>query len=169
MQKCLSVDYDVALSFAGEDRGYVDRVARALQRAGVKVFYDIYEDVSLWGRDLYQHLDDVYQNKAKFAVVFISDSYKKKLWTNHELKSAQARAFSENEEYILPVRFDDTEIPGIRKTVGYISLQNLKPSDLAKKIVKKLGLIEPENFYLTKSVLLIRSLILFMRIFPMTR
>lgn len=146
MQKCFNVEYDVVLSFAGEDRKYVEKTASFLRKSGVKVFYDSYEDVNLWGKDLYQHLDDVYQNKAKYAVIFISDFYYKKLWTNHELKSAQARAFVENEEYILPARFDDTEIPGIRKSIGYVSLNDISPIQFAKKIIKKLGDIEPENF-----------------------
>uniref|UniRef100_F4C9R2 TIR protein n=1 Tax=Sphingobacterium sp. (strain 21) TaxID=743722 RepID=F4C9R2_SPHS2 len=146
MKKCFNVEYDVVLSFAGEDRKYVEKVANFLKKSGVKVFYDFYEDINLWGKDLYQHLDDVYQNKAKYAVVFISEAYSKKLWTNHELKSAQARAFSENEEYVLPARFDDTEIPGIRRTIGYVSLRDLTPIQFAKKIIKKLGDIEPKDF-----------------------
>jgi hypothetical protein len=146
MKKCLNVEYDIVLSFAGEDRKYVEKVANFLRKSGIKVFYDMYEDVNLWGKDLYQHLDDVYQSKAKYAVVFISEAYSKKLWTNHELKSAQARAFSQNEEYILPARFDNTEIPGIRKTIGYVSLADLTPIQFAKKIIKKLGDIEPEVF-----------------------
>jgi hypothetical protein len=32
--------YHVALSFAGEDRGYVERVADQLVSDGVSVFYD---------------------------------------------------------------------------------------------------------------------------------
>lgn len=44
--------YDVALSFAGEERPYVEAVADALRNAGVKVFYDDYEKVTLWGKDL---------------------------------------------------------------------------------------------------------------------
>ena len=47
-----SREYDVALSFAGEDREYVEAVASALQQAGVKVFYDQYEEVELWGKNL---------------------------------------------------------------------------------------------------------------------
>lgn len=42
-------DYEVCLSFAGEDRAYVERVAAALGRAQVRVFYDAYEKVELWG------------------------------------------------------------------------------------------------------------------------
>lgn len=146
MTKLPNLDYDVVLSFAGEDRKYVEETANHLRQEGVKVFYDSYEDTNLWGKDLYQHLDDVYQNKAKFAVIFISEAYSRKLWTNHELKSAQARAFTESQEYILPVRFDDTEIPGIRKTLGYLDLRSLTPEDLAKKVKQKLGNIETENF-----------------------
>ena len=42
--------YDVALSFAGEDRHYVERVAKELQRRGIRVFYDKYEQTELWGK-----------------------------------------------------------------------------------------------------------------------
>ena len=158
MKKCFEKEYDVVLSFAGEDRKYVESTASFLRKSGVKVFYDMYEDVNLWGKDLYQHLDDVYQNKGKYAVVFISEAYGKKLWTNHELKSAQARAFSESEEYILPAKFDETEIPGIRKTTAYVSLKELTPLQFAKKIIKKLGDIEPENF-LPDNIAYVRQII----------
>jgi len=128
--------YDVCLSFAGEDREYVERVATALHTAGLSVFYDLYEQVSLWGRDLYQHLDDVYRRRATYCVVFISHAYLQKLWTKHELKSAQARAFEENREYILPVRLDETELPGVLPTTGYVSAKS--PEELAELIIEKL-------------------------------
>ena len=133
-------DYDVTLSFAGEDRGYVEKVAAALYALGIRVFYDRYEQVDLWGKDLYTHLDDVYRKRAKFCVVFISRHYADKVWTNHERKSAQARAFNEKSEYILPVRFDDTEVPGMLPTIGYINATTREPADLALMIAKKTGM-----------------------------
>lgn len=138
-------EYDVALSFAGEDRAYVEKVARLLKERGVGVFYDRYEEVELWGKDLYTHLDDVYRNKARYCIMFISRHYKEKLWTNHERESAQARAFTENEDYVLPARFDDTEIPGIRPTVGYISLKNMAPEEFVELVCLKVGLPKPTN------------------------
>ena len=33
--------YDIALSFAGEDREYVEKVATLLKENGVRVFYDM--------------------------------------------------------------------------------------------------------------------------------
>jgi len=48
--------FDVALSFAGEDREYVEQVADMLRRMGIQVFYDKYELVTLWGKNLYDYL-----------------------------------------------------------------------------------------------------------------
>ncbi|WP_109301742.1 toll/interleukin-1 receptor domain-containing protein [Aquimarina sp. AU474] len=133
-----SYEYDVALSFAGENRAYVEEVANSLNMKGIKVFYDAFEEASLWGKNLYEHLSDVYQNKARYTVMFISGFYNQKLWTNHERVSMQARAFQESREYILPARFDDTEIPGVLKTVGYINLQHKTPEELATLIERKI-------------------------------
>lgn len=94
------------------------------------------------GKDLYEYLDNIYRKKSKYCVIFISAEYSKKLWTTHERKSAQARAFEERVEYILPVRFDDTEIPGIRPTIGYIDAQKTPPEELAKIIKRKLSVEE---------------------------
>lgn len=130
--------YDIALSFAGEDRGYVEKVADYLYSKGVRVFYDMYEQVELWGKDLYLYLTDIYKNEAQYCIIFISKHYKQKLWTSHEKKAAFARAFQSNTEYILPARFDDTEITGIDSTIGYIDLRTTAPKTLAEYAIKKL-------------------------------
>lgn len=132
-------EYDVCLSFAGADRSYVHKTADFLQRDGVRVFYDEYEEAELWGKDLYAHLHEIYSRAARYCVIFISTSYAKKLWTNHERRSAQERAFRERQEYILPARFDNTAIPGLAKTVSYISLRNRTPKALAALISQKIG------------------------------
>jgi hypothetical protein len=149
--------YHIALSFAGEDRPYVEEVASSLRKEGVDVFYDRYEEATLWGKDLYAHLSDVYQNKALFTVMFISEAYRKKLWTNHERKSAQTRAFSDSkEEYILPAVFDESiEVPGLLKTTGYISLKKKTPEQLSELIVQKLknsGALLTQSFSYSDSV-----------------
>ncbi|WP_103069656.1 toll/interleukin-1 receptor domain-containing protein [Aquimarina sediminis] len=131
-------EYDIALSFAGENRAYVEKVANSLQMKGIKVFYDLFEETNLWGKNLYEYLSEIYQNRARYTVMFISGFYNKKLWTNHERVSMQARAFQESREYILPARFDDTEIPGILKTIGYVDLKNRTPDEFAGLIEKKL-------------------------------
>jgi hypothetical protein len=130
-------EYDVCLSFASEQREYVEAVASRLRRRGIRTFYDNYEAGRLWGKDLYEHLDEVYSRSAAYCVMFISADYARKLWTNHERRSAQARAFVANREYILPARFDDTQIPGLRPTIGYIDLTVVSQEMLVELIVKK--------------------------------
>ena len=143
--------YDVALSFAGEDRIYAEALADALVRHGIEVFYDKYEKNTLWGKDLYTYLSDLYQHKARFCVMFLSQHYATKLWTNHERQAAQARAFSEHKEYILPIRLDNTQIPGLLPTIGYLSWSEETPESIADAIVEKLG--KPvQNSAETKSV-----------------
>ena len=140
-------DFDVALSFAGEDRNYVENVANVLRKMGIKVFYDKYEKVSLWGKDLYTHLREIYFHRARYTVIFISKHYKEKLWTSFERESAQARAFTEKEEYILPARLDATEIPGILPTTGYIDLKEYTPDQFAELIKQKIGMLERVEFF----------------------
>src|SRR5262245_1810313 len=131
--------YDVVLSFAGEDRRHVDKIARMLKERNISVFYDEFKEFDLWGKDLYEYLDDIYTNKGQYCMMFLSEHYARKLWTNHERKSAQARAFRENKEYILPVRIDDTKIPGIRSTQGFLDLRKHSYEHIVAGVEHKLG------------------------------
>ncbi|MET8840611.1 TIR domain-containing protein [Streptomyces rubiginosohelvolus] len=151
-------DYDVCLSFAGEQRYYVDRVAASLKQAGIRVFYDDYEKVALWGKDLYEHLDYIYGKSAEYCILFASEEYAKKVWTNHERRSAQARALMSYAEYVLPVRFDTTEIPGLRATIGYLDAQSIEPESLAQLISEKLGPRLRKNFFPPNPDLLFEAL-----------
>jgi hypothetical protein len=73
--------WDVALSFSGEQRAYVERVAVALKARGVRCFYDADEQVELWGRHLAEELPAVYAGQAALVVVFISAEYAAGDWT----------------------------------------------------------------------------------------
>jgi TIR domain len=132
-------EYDVCLTFAGENRDYVEMVARGLQAKGVRVFYDEDETTTLWGKNLVEYFDWVYRKASRYCVMFISEHYAKKPWTRHERRSALARALEEDEEYILPARFDDTELEGLPPTVGYLDLAEIAPATLIEHILKKLN------------------------------
>jgi hypothetical protein len=76
--------YDIALSFAGENRAYIEEVATGLKTAGIKVFYDAFESAELWGKNLVDHLAEIYANRARYVVMLISKEYVEKAWTTHE-------------------------------------------------------------------------------------
>jgi len=140
-----SFRYDVAFSFAGEDRPTVEHLARLMRRNGIRVFYDAWEQADLWGKDLYQHLDAIYRFAARYCLIFVSEHYVNKAWTKHELKSAQARAFEENLEYVLPVRLDDSELPGLTPTIAYLDARTTPLHEICQMFVVKLGLKRPIN------------------------
>jgi len=133
-----SPEYQVALSYASEDRTYVRAVAESLQCNHVKFFYDEFEEATLWGKDLYEYFDAIFRKASRYCVMFISESYARKVWPTHERRRAFARALEEKEEYLLPARFDDTEIPGLLPTIGYVDLREKTPEELGELIFKKL-------------------------------
>jgi hypothetical protein len=98
-------DYDVALSFAGEQRFYVEMVNDQLKGFGVSTFYDEDNRAFLWGKEMNETLTDVYQNRAKFVLMFISGEYASKVWPTVERRAAFANAITINTEYVLPARF----------------------------------------------------------------
>ncbi len=133
-------EYDVALSFAGEQRDYVERVAKALDETGVTYFYDAREETRIWGKDLAAFLDELFREKARFCVMFLSDDYVRKKWPAWEGRAAIARAVIEkHREYVLPVRFDDAEFLGLRPSIKYLDARRLSPEKVAKSIVAKLS------------------------------
>ena len=131
-------EYDVALSFAGEDRTIAKEFFSLLTNRNIKVFYDEDYADDLWGKDLIPHLADLYQNKARFCVMFISKHYPLKRWTRFEQEHIQARAFRDTNEYILPIRIDDTQVPGIADTRGYRDIREHSLDDIADTLKKKL-------------------------------
>lgn len=132
--------YDVALSFAGEQRDYVRSVAARLRESDVRYFFDEDNEVDLWGRNLVDVLDRTYRHSARFVVMFVSAAYAEKVWPNLERQSAQSRAITEMEDpYVLPVRFDDTDLPGLPPSVFYKDARESEPDALAELIEAKVA------------------------------
>ena len=149
--------YEVCLSFAGEDREYVERVAEELRNRNIPVFYDRYEQVQLWGQNLLDRLTTVYMESARYCVMFVSAHYRAKVWPSHEGASALARALKDK-EYLLPVRFDDTEIPGLLPTIGYVEARTKTPDQLADMIAEKLVRSRRDVYFPSNPVALVAAL-----------
>jgi hypothetical protein len=133
--------YDIALSFAGEDRNYVAKVAKILKNRNIRLFYDEYEEVDMWGKDLSIHLETIYGEKSDAVVIFCSQYYVNKGVPRYELKVALSKAMNSEIEYVLPARFDDTKIPGIPDTTVYFDLREISPEKFAEIIIEKLELL----------------------------
>ncbi len=137
--------YDIVLSYAGEDREYVEQVAKYLEKNSVDYFYDRNEEASLWGKNLTEHFDKVFTKLGRYCVMFISSHYAEKVWPTHERRLALSRQLQERKEYILPARFDETDIDGLHRDLGYVDLRKLSPEKLGGLILRKLGRVSREG------------------------
>jgi hypothetical protein len=132
-------EFDVAISFAGSERPHAEQLASLVKNAGFSVFYDAFYPEMLWGKDLVEFFDEIYRKRSARCVMFISTEYASRMWTIQERRSAQARALSEKgAEYILPIRVDATELPGMPPTIGYVELETFGINKIAELLVGKL-------------------------------
>ncbi len=133
-------EFDVGISFAGENREIATDIARRLKSAGFKVFLDTEEQANLLKKMcLTEELTEYYQKRFRYCVVLVSRHYASKRWTRLEWKAAQARAFEElGSDYILPIRLDSTDLPGLLPTTGFLSFGALGMDAIVDILSQKL-------------------------------
>lgn len=135
--------YDLAVSFAGEQRCIAEYFARRLDASGYAVFYDEFAQAELWGSDLSQKLGRVYERQARHCLIIVSKEYVSKAWTNLERQNALARFMNDHSDYILCVRTDETRLPGLPAVIGYLDLNKLGEAEIYRLLLSKLG--NPED------------------------
>jgi TIR domain len=139
LSSALPDTFDVAISYAGPEKPHAEKLASLLRCSGFKVFYDGFYPEQLWGKDLAAFFDRIYRKASRFCVMFVSRDYADRIWTSHERRAAQARAIGEKgNEYILPIRIDDTDLEGLPPTIGYLSLGEHPIERIAELLIKKL-------------------------------
>lgn len=138
----MTYKYEVALSFAGENRNFAEPVAMMLKSQNIELFYDEFNVVELWGEDLPVKLREVYYSNSRYCIIILSDYYLEKVWTIMELRNAIEKSIKEKgEAYILPVRLDgfSGDVPGLPNTIGYISAETSEPEKVVNFFLQKIG------------------------------
>ena len=135
----MRINFDIALSFAGEDREIARELAETWSTTyGLKIFYDRDEQSTLVGEDLIEYLHEVYSESSLYCAVIISRHYREKRWTRHEIRAAQERAFNDfDTAYILPIRTDDTKLPGFPVTRGFLDTREVSIQEIADILYRK--------------------------------
>jgi hypothetical protein len=142
MTATLQPEFTLAVSYASPDRDYVEAVVNTLKGRGVSVFYAPDEQADMIGRNLIDYLHDVYLTQARYCLVFVSKSYLSSKWTNRvERTAAQERSLSEDDRYIIPVRLDESALPGLPSTTA--DIRNATPTQVADLVISILILDEP--------------------------
>ena len=101
--------------------------------------YDESQTAKLGGGDFVTHIAELYRTKAYYCVMFISRHYPLQTWTEAERTAAQDHSLREADEYILPIRLDDTEVPGIMEASGFRDLRQTPLEGLVNLVEQKLS------------------------------
>jgi len=132
-------EHDIALSFAGEDRKVARDIHARLHQAGVRVFMDEFYQPELWGKKLSEEFRKRYGPSSRFVIPLISRHYAVKDWTDFEFTIAREEALRRTQEFILPVRLDDTVLVGLRSDIAYLDFQREGVDGIVSTVLKKLG------------------------------
>ena len=134
--------FDVALSFPGEYRKQVSAIAEKLSKAlgQERVFYDKYYEAELARPDLDTYIQAIYHDQSELIVVFLCAEYERKEWCGLEWRAVRDLLKKKQTAAIMPMRFDDTQIPGLFSLDGYIDIANRNADEVAKLILQRLDL-----------------------------
>ena len=134
----LQKKFKVALSFPGEKRWYVARVARGLRDAGVEVFYDGFYEAELAQLDLDLVLQEVYHKNSELIVVFLCEEYQAKEWCGVEWRAIRD-LIKRRLSSIMLIRFDDAEVPGVFSIDGYLDARDRAPDSVVEAICRRIA------------------------------
>lgn len=132
-------DFDVATSYAGPDRNEVLPIVQRLEELGVRVYDREDRAVENWGRNLIEHLPRIYRKHVRHGLLFVSKHYVTGVLAKVERQAAQSRAVELDGEFLLPIRLDDTELPGLLPAVQYLDLRLHSVEKICQAVVQKLA------------------------------
>jgi hypothetical protein len=130
--------YDIAVSFAGAQREYVESVVRACEARGLRVFYDKNNTVDFWGRNFIYEMRNVYGGTlARYFVPFISAEYLMGAYPMDEFDAAVSQAIERrNDGYVLPIIVGGVRVPAVllSPAIGYLQAEQFTVDTLADAI-----------------------------------
>ena len=112
----------------------------ATQLNSERVFYDAYYEAELARPNLDTYLAEIYHNQAELVVVFLCAEYEQKEWCGLEWRAVRDLLKQKKTAEIMPLRLDDTHIPGLFSIDGYIDVKGREPAEVADLIVQRLRL-----------------------------
>lgn len=135
--------FDVAFSFPGEVRGYVESIAAELER-GIgphSYFYDNNYKEQLARPSLDTLLQEIYKSRSKLVVVFLCEQYQEKKWCGIEFRAIKEIIMERDHQKVMFIKMDEGKVDSVFNTDGYIDGNLHTASEVAKFIQKRVSLL----------------------------
>ena len=133
-----SREFDFAISFASGQRRVAAELADALAEQGYQVFYDGNSRSRLLGKRLDKEFARCFGEGTHFFVPIVSADYAERGWPQLEWAIAQRESGKRRDEFILPLRVDDTILLGLPDSVGYVDLREVSIREVVGILAGKL-------------------------------
>lgn len=144
--------FRVALSFPGEKRDFVEKVASSLAfyLGRERVLYDMWPELQAeFARpDLGFYLPDLYKDDTELAVVFVCDAYDETQWCRLEWRQIHDHIFRGEPGRVMLLRVDSetATLPGLSESAGFnpVSTASDSAANIAVQILHRLG-VRPDD------------------------
>jgi hypothetical protein len=130
--------YDVALSFAGEDRFFAEKVRDELEDFGHAVFYDHAEQDRILAENVEDYLRPIYESEARYVVAVLGPKYGEKRWTIFESEAFKPRI---DQGEVIPIWSKEVPRSAFDSTRNIGSLSFDPSGDLAAQAKECAGVI----------------------------
>jgi hypothetical protein len=134
--------FDVALSFPGERRRDVAKLANELAKnlGKARVFYDDYYKAELARPNLDLYLQSIYLEHSELVVVIVCGKYEEKEWCGVEWRAIREIIKKREGPRVMFLRADDDASPaGMFSLDGYVDMRGRTPQELASLIRERLA------------------------------
>lgn len=135
--------FDVAFSFPGEVREYVESIAAELEK-GIgpnSYFYDNNYKAQLARPSLDTLLQEIYGRRSKLIVIFLCEKYQEKEWCGIEFRAIKEIIMERGHEKVMFIKMDEGKVDGVFKTDGYIDGRTHAPHEVAGFIQERVSLL----------------------------
>lgn len=117
--------YEIALSFAGENRELASIISKQLELLDVSVFLDEHHEVNWLGKAIHIELKKIFEDESRFVVCLLDRNHLEKIWPTFEREIFLPRI---QQQEVIPIYLDDTHFPGIPNDL-YGIIFKYNPSD----------------------------------------
>ena len=136
--------FDVGLSFPSEVRPYVKDVAQQLEGllGSDRYFFDNNYESQLARPDLDLLLQDIYGDRSRMVVVFLSEAYETKPWCGGvEFRAIRQILMNRESQRIMFVRVGDGAVKGTFGLDGAVDAQHRTADEIARMIKERVDVL----------------------------
>ncbi len=119
-------EFEIAISFAGENRKLAKYIAEQFEQIDVPVFYDELYESNYLGKAWSKEFERIFVNDSRYVVCLLDSFHKDKIWPTFERDCFKKRVPNGD---VIPIYLDDTLFVGIPDDIVGIKFDSDKESD----------------------------------------